>query len=682
VSNIPDAHIGGRLQYFVENWKKITSDKSILEAITGLCIKFDDNVSLYHCRPLRFSDNEKMIVKAEIEKLIGKKVITESVHQEGEVISNVFLRPKKDGIKYRMILNLKPLNRSVEYLHFKMDNFETAKCLMTQNCYMASVDLSDAYFSVPLDVGNRKFVKFEFEGILYEFHAMPQGLSCAPRIFTKILKPVYAKLREEGHNCMGYIDDSLIIGSSFEECRKSVHRVAQMFRELGFVVNDEKSVFVPVQDLVFLGYKLNSSSMTVSLPQDKIQNIVNMCKYVCDRKCVSLREIAKLVGVMTAYCNAVEFGRLHYRNLEILKSSKLHLHKGNFDQKVELNETAIADCHWWIANAGKTVRRIDHGNPDVVIHTDASSGGARESGGWGAIRDKLSAGGRWSYEESQSHINVLELKAVYLGLQSLCSSETGVHILVRSDNTCAISYVNNMGGCRSPECNAIAQSIWSWAIERNIWISASYIPGKENVADEKSRVFHDETEWKLNEEVFHSIVDKWGMPVIDMFASRLNYQIDKYVSWGPDPKAFQIDAFSLNWSDLFIYVYPPFSLLPRVLRKIQKDNAKAIVIAPNWKTQPWYTSLMDLLVDSPLVLPGMDRLMYLPYAPQRRHPLKLRLIACLVSGNPSEHKVFLMKQSRLCSTLGGGALRNSTGATSNDGFCIVNKGTLIYFNRL
>ena len=125
-----------------------------------------------------------------------------------------------------------------------------------------------------------------------------------------------------------------------------------------------------------------------------------------------------------------------------------------------------------------------------------------------------------------------------------------------------------MGGSRSPECNHVAHRIWIWAKERNIWLTATHIPGIENVeADAQSRQFNDRTEWKLDSKIFQRITDKLFSPEIDLFASRLNYQLKPFVSWGPDPEAWAVDAFTFPWGKWLIYVFPPFSLLHKVLCK-------------------------------------------------------------------------------------------------------------------
>ena len=88
---------------------------------------------------------------------------------------------------------------------------------------------------------------------------------------------------------------------------------------------------------------------------------------------------------------------------------------------------------------------------------------------------------------------------------------------------------------------------WQWCIEQNIWVSAAHLPGVLNVeADYESPHFRDNLKWKLDKRVFRKICRNWFRVDIDLFASRLNAQIPKYVSWKPDPFASFIDTFSLD----------------------------------------------------------------------------------------------------------------------------------------
>ena len=187
------------------------------------------------------------------------------------------------------------------------------------------------------------------------------------------------------------------------------------------------------------------------------------------------------------------------------------------------------------------------------------------------------------------HINALEILAIHYGLKSLCREIQNEGLKILSDNTTAVAYLCNGGGTRSTICNDITKNIWNWCETQNVWIMVGHIPGIDNVdADYESRHFSENTEWKLNPIIFQNICEQFGFPDIDLFASKNNFQINPYVSWGPDPNATYVNAFHIHWSQFnLVYIFPPFRLLNRVLRKIINEKAKAIVIAPDWPAQPW-----------------------------------------------------------------------------------------------
>jgi hypothetical protein len=145
-------------------------------------------------------------------------------------------------------------------------------------------------------------------------------------------------------------------------------------------------------------------------------------------------------------------------------------------------------------------------------------------------------------------------------------------------------------------------------------------------------VFDDATEWSLDPAIFDRITKAWGMPSVDLFASRLNHKLESYVAWHPDPHAFFIDAFAIDWSQFSLfYAFPPFSLVGRCLEKIREEGASGVLVAPEWPTQPWWPALQDMLQDRPIVLPGAASHLTSPTG--RPHPLtKLRLILCILCG--------------------------------------------------
>jgi hypothetical protein len=165
-------------------------------------VDFDSNPYETQQRSQRsFSLLENRAVDEEVAKLLKKKVIMTSVDEPGQVVSPIFVRPKKNG-SYRMILNLKELNESIEYKQFKMETLQSALNLISENCYFASVDLRDAYYTVPLAEEYKKFFKFRWRGQLFCFQAAPMGCAPVPRLFTKLTKPIMARLHEQGHSIM------------------------------------------------------------------------------------------------------------------------------------------------------------------------------------------------------------------------------------------------------------------------------------------------------------------------------------------------------------------------------------------------------------------------------------------------------------------------------------------------
>ena len=668
----------GRLKEHVENWRKITSDDNILDIVQHCHIEFmqDEDPSNSYCFRSRFSEKENKIISKEIEKLLQMEVIEEVEHHPDEYISPIFIIPKRDG-EYRMILNLKDLNRHVEYHHFKMDTFESVLKLVKPNMYFASTDIRHGYYSVPIIEKDRKKLRFKHLDKLYQYRTLPNGISCAPRQFTKLMKPVYASLRMLGHKNSGYIDDSLLMGDTYLECEVNVHDTVYLMSNLGFLIHEKKSVLIPTKKIIFLGNWIDSEKMIVTLPVDKVEKITQACKELCNQDNAKIRDVARVLGLLVSSFSAVEFGPLFYRTTERAKIQALQHQAGDYDAFMIITPAMKQELSWWIKNLHNQQRNICHGNPDVIITTDASAFG------WGAICGNVKIGGRWDDQEIQNHINFLELLAAYYALKSFCKTKTSIHVQILSDNSCTVAHIRNMGG-KTDKLNALAKETWLWCKDRAIWLSAAHIPGILNEADFCSRNFINErVEWKLNEDIFTEIVSIFGMPEVDMFASRLNKQIECFVSWKPDPEAVAVDAFSVSWRGKYIYAFPPFSLMGRLLQKARQDQADVLLVAPFWVTQNFYTTILEMLTHDPLIIKvGQNTLKF--HSTQKIHPLvnKLHLMLCRISGNPLKVENYQKNLSISSWNPGEIQQRSNMPRILTDGFRSVVKGKLIHFKPL
>ena len=500
---------------------------------------------------------------------------------------------------------------------------------MTKDCYMASLDLKNAYHTVPIDSSHTKFLKFQFKDKTYEFLTLPQGYRDSPRIFTKILKPVLAFLRSKGLLSSVYIDDFFLLGLTFEECQFNVHTTKTLLLSLGFDLSD-KSVMTPVNILPHLGFLLDSSTMRVSLEVSKREQVLLVCQKTLLNRRLSIRGLAKLIGTLVACFPAVEYGALFYRELELLKIISLSRNNYNFKSQVVLTSKAKDEILWWMREGLFSGKAISHGNPDFVLKSDSSGYG------WGATMNGRQTQGLWSHIEADLNINVKELKAAMLGLFSLAKDVKSCHIQIQLDNVTAVSYINHMGGTHSVLCNELTKELILWCKTRDIWLSAAHIAGKDNVeADALSRKIKSNTEWMLNASQFDSLCELYGKPHIDLFANRSNHRLPLYMSRLPDPNAIAIDAFLHPWLD-YVYIFCPFIMIPRVLKKLLEDKTKkALVIAPYWPVAAWFPRILQMCIAPPLHLTMSKTLLQLPSDMKAVHPLypKLKMAAFLLSGS-------------------------------------------------
>ena len=121
-------------------------------------------------------------------------------------------------------------------------------CLMEKGCFMGSIDIKSAYHHFAIDPSFTKWLKFRVNNQVYKHLSLPFGFKDSPRIFTKCIRQVLAKLRKNKILCSAYIDDFYIQGKSYEESKQSISKVESLLKSLGFEIS-EKSIREPVQIL-------------------------------------------------------------------------------------------------------------------------------------------------------------------------------------------------------------------------------------------------------------------------------------------------------------------------------------------------------------------------------------------------------------------------------------------------
>ena len=610
---------------------EVTDEKFILDCISGYKIRFIKKVdaSLSNNFQIKVKHKQYDDHKKDINELIEKGAVVACKESKDQFVSSYFLRKKPNG-SYRFILNLKNLNKFIKTDHFKLEDLRTAVQLTFPNYFLSTIDLEDAYFLVSIHINSRKYLRFRFNDQLFEFVCLPFGLCTAPYIFTKIMKVVMKKLRSSGFSSVIYIDDILCIEKSIEQCQKNIDQTINFLEYLGFCINYKKSNLMPSKRCKFLGMVIDTEKYAIELPREKRETLYDLITQFLNYETCSIKKFSQLIGILISCCPAIEYAWLYTKELEKEKLFHLIFNDYDYNKSMEISETVKQELKWWKNNIKDSVHFIKDGVYDMTIHTDASTTG------WGATDGINDIYGFWSKNDRQFHINYLELLTVKLALETLAAGLRDAQILLRVDNTTAISYINKMGGIRLDKFCKLAREIWQWAEHRRIILIASYIPSKENViADNLSRISNVDTEWELNSSCYKTVVNAFGPPQIDLFASRLNAKCKQFISRTPEIEACYVDAFTINWSEFYFYAFPPFSLALRTLAKIRREKAYGIVVVPYWRNQPWFPMFEQLMVGQPIIFKPNPKLLLSPCR-SRQHPRAehLALIASRVSGRP------------------------------------------------
>ena len=271
------SQVGGRLVQYISNWMVITSDGQILQLVRGMQIDWVSQPPIGQTHQPRFQQRRQGEISLEVQKLLEKKAIERVLPSQQQFVSHIFLAPKKDGTK-RPVFNLKVLNHSVQYEHFKMEGIPAVVDSLRPQDWMAKLDLKDAFFAIKICPRDRSFLRFRWQGQLYQYKVAPFGLGSVPRVFTKLLKPSMALLRRSGVRLVIYLDDILIMNQDRTQLEKHVAMTAELLQLLGLLINWEKSVLTPSQKLEYLGFQIDTTVMQLALPLDKLERLQEKCQ--------------------------------------------------------------------------------------------------------------------------------------------------------------------------------------------------------------------------------------------------------------------------------------------------------------------------------------------------------------------------------------------------------------------
>ena len=468
--------------------------------------------------------------------------------------------------------------------------------------YTFKIDLQDAYFHVPIHPSSRKYLRFAFENRVYQFQVQTVRSEHSPSGFYSF--GAHGDRIPAPSGDLGDTISRRLVDSPPRPSILSRHQ-AQLINMLdlgGFVLNRKKSELDLTQDLQFLRIRsrLDLHVREGLLPESKAWEIVARARHLSSLTVLTYTQVSQLMGSLNWASGLIPLGRLHLRPLQ------RHFHSlGLTDRFTPLRRSdplVLANLLWpWqdprFLTSGIPIRTFQ---ADLTIFTDASTQG------WGAHMGDSKILGTWTPSDRKHHINCLELKAVIFALQHWAPLLQGHQVMIATDNSTVVSYINKQGGTRSPTLLRLTVDLFLWLESQNIIVRARHIPGCLNViADHLSRPNQPiSTEWSLHPEIVRRIFRVWGTPEVDMFATLSNSQLPWFMSPIPELGALAVDALSQDWQGRSMYMFPPFPLVHKVMQKLRSTQvAEVILVAPWWPTQSWFPHLLRLCVEHPLVLP-------------------------------------------------------------------------------
>ncbi len=318
--------------------------------------------------------------------------------------------------------------------------------------------------------------------------------------------------------------------------------------------------------------ELDSVSQTARLTQERAQSVLNCLNTFKNRTAAPLKQFQRLLGHMAAAAVVTPLGLLHMRPLQHWLHGRVPRwawQSGTL--RVQVTPACRQTFTPWsdlsFLRAGVPLEQVSR---HAVVYTDASAKG------WGATFNGHAVLGVWTGPQLHWHINCLELLAVHLALNRLKRRLRGEHVLVRTDNSATVAYINRQGGLRSRRMPQLARHLLLWSRKHLRSLRAIHIPGLLNrTADELSRAALP-GEWRLHPQTVQLIWRRFGLAQVDLFASLETSHCQLFYSLTDG--TLGTDALAHSWPrGLRKYAFPPVSLLAQTLCKVREEEEQILL---------------------------------------------------------------------------------------------------------
>ena len=260
--------------------------------------------------------------------------------------SRLFVVWKSSG-SWRPVIDLSTLNRFVDVSHFQMETIQSVRLSVRQGDWMASIDLREAYLQVPVHPALCPMAKFTNSRLCALAYPRPRWFSLG------VMAPVSAILHSMGIHMSRYLDDWLVQSSSREFLLRDLQVVLDLCRELGIVVNPEKSNQVPSQVVQYLGVIVDAQSFVASPSPERVSRLLSTAG---EFQSSASPPASVWLSLVSSMAHLVPGGRLHMQSLQL----RLHQSWDRVDQSapVAWSPECLQDLQWWLHLPGVSRLRL------------------------------------------------------------------------------------------------------------------------------------------------------------------------------------------------------------------------------------------------------------------------------------------------------------------------------------
>ena len=507
-----------------ERWKAAGADAEILSWIKqgGYEVRVSDDgargIFKKNGKIARENGTDLAVLVCELVLKETWEIVSEQeLRQNGNILPmNLAPKPSKSP-PWRIICNAIELNQFIKTWRVRYESLKSLGVMLKERRegveaqWAFSIDLEDAYYSMLLKEGSTRslfgskvFMPAELlcklkeagflpkelevsEGKGQDVCIQPQGLpmgftnSCA--IWTKVSRVLTRLWRERGWSVIGYIDDFLFLANSEKEAWVMLKQALRDIEELGLAPSYKKTI-VPTRRLKFLGVLVDLELQRFFIPGEKVEDLKKLARAVRERDIVTMRELASVAGKVIAMSVAIPAARL------LTKACYQLVRPGGeedvgYDAEVEVSEEVRVELgellQWidiWNQRGAPIKRRLQM--QEVRVIADAGTGWGYRLDGvargleWG--EGSVAQAGDWSQAESELYQPWKELLVVEKMLEVEGERLRGASLLLLSDATAAVAYINKGSG-PSDFMSKVMKRIFTRCVELELSLMADHVSG-------------------------------------------------------------------------------------------------------------------------------------------------------------------------------------------------------------